>query len=195
MLIPKCKFYESLLKSIIFLKIMSIIQAVGRLLFSGHMVQTASMSNFDLKRYLGEWHEIARLENWFERGMNRVRARYDLRDDGSIAVTNSGYDIRSGERKEVKARAVTGDAPNHLKVYFVPLVYGRYEVAFVDEEYSRAVVAGGTLNYLWLLARKPCLEEEEMLPMLRCAEGLGYDTSLLIYSDSQSVPQSGHGKN
>lgn len=29
------------------------------------------------------------------------------------------------------------DAPNHLKVYFVPVVYGRYEVAFVDEDYTR----------------------------------------------------------
>lgn len=57
------------------------------------------------------------------------------------------------------------DAPNHLKVYFVPVVYGRYEVAFVDEDYTRAVVSGGSLNYLWLLARNPDVEEDHLEEM------------------------------
>lgn len=92
------------------------------------------------------------------------------------------------ERKEARARAVAGDAPNHLKVYFVPLVYGRYEVAFLDENYTRAVVSGGSLNYLWLLARSPQLKDDELQPMLHCAEKLGYDTSRLIYANVQASP-------
>ncbi|EGH1318850.1 hypothetical protein ID517_003722, partial [Escherichia coli] len=28
-----------------------------------------SITNFDANRYLGKWYEIARLENWFERGL------------------------------------------------------------------------------------------------------------------------------
>ena len=83
---------------------------------------------------------------------------------------------------------MTGDAPNHLKVYFVPLVYGRYEVAFLDENYTRAVVSGGSLNYLWLLARSPQLKDDELQPMLHCAEKLGYDTSRLIYANVQASP-------
>ena len=81
-----------------------------------------------------------------------------------------------------------GIAPNHLKVYFVPLVYGRYEVAFLDENYTRAVVSGGSLNYLWLLARSPQLKDDELQPMLHCAEKLGYDTSRLIYANVQASP-------
>ena len=154
---------------------MSMIQTIVTSLFHGHSVKTDPMPDFNLERYLGEWHEIARLENWFERGLSRVLARYDLREDGSISVVNSGYDVRTGERKEACARAVAGDAPNHLKVYFVPLVYGRYEVAFLDENYTRAVVSGGSLNYLWLLARSPQLKDDELQPMLHCAEKLGYD--------------------
>lgn len=73
-------------------------------------------------------------------------------------------------------------------MYFVPLVYGRYEVAFLDGDYTRAVVSGGSLNYLWLLAREPQLKEEEIQPMLHCAEELGYDTSRLIYSGSPAFP-------
>ena len=89
---------------------------------------------------------------------------------------------------------MVGDAPNHLKVYFVPLVYGRSEVAFLDEDYSRAVVSGGSLNYLWLLARTPQLRDEELQPMLHCAEELGYDTSQLIYSNSLASTDNGIGR-
>lgn len=173
---------------------MSIIQTIVTSLFHGRAVKTAPMPGFNLERYLGEWHEIARVENWFERGLSKVFARYERREDGSISVTNSGYDVRTGEWKVVHARAVVGDAPNHLKVYFVPLVYGRYEVAFLDEDYSRAVVSGGSLNYLWLLARTPQLREEELQPMLHCAQELGYDTSQLVYADSQASPANDMGQ-
>lgn len=112
---------------------MSMLQTIVTSLFHGHSVKTPAMPDFNLERYLGEWHEIARLENWFERGLRKVYARYDRREDGTVSVTNGGYDARTGERREVHARARVADAPNHLKVYFVPVLYGRYEVAFVDE--------------------------------------------------------------
>ena len=65
---------------------MSMIQTIVTSLFHGHSVKTDPMPDFNLERYLGEWHEIARLENWFERGLSRVLARYDRREDGSISV-------------------------------------------------------------------------------------------------------------
>lgn len=161
---------------------MSVLQSIATSLFPGHFVKTPPMPDFDLSRYLGEWYEIARLDNWFERGLCRVYARYGRNEDGTISVTNGGYDMQTGERREARARAVVGDAPNHLKVYFVPLVYGRYEIAFLDEHYSRAVVTGGSLKYLWLLAREPDLDEDVMGPMLDAARSLGYRTQDLIYT-------------
>lgn len=38
---------------------------------------------------------------------------------------------------------------NYLKVYFFPLVPGRYRIAYLDDDYSLAVVSGGSLRYLW----------------------------------------------
>ena len=70
---------------------MSMIQTIVTSLFHSHSVKTDPMPDFNLERYLGEWHEIARLENWFERGLSRVLARYDLREDGSISV---GHPLR-----------------------------------------------------------------------------------------------------
>ena len=47
--------------------------------------------DFDLKRYLGKWYEIARIENEFSPKMDKVVAHYNLNDNGSIQVINSGY--------------------------------------------------------------------------------------------------------
>lgn len=90
---------------------MSVLQTIVTSLFHGHSVKTPAMPDFNLERYLGEWHEIARLENWFESGLRKVYARYDHGEDGTVSVTNGGYDARTGERREVHARAQGGGCP------------------------------------------------------------------------------------
>ena len=42
------------------------------------------VNNFDAKRYLGTWYEIARFDHRFERGLEKVTATYSLRDDGGL---------------------------------------------------------------------------------------------------------------
>lgn len=44
------------------------------------------VEDFELKRYLGTWYEIARLDHPFERGLQKVTAEYSLRDDGGLRV-------------------------------------------------------------------------------------------------------------
>ncbi|MBP8289393.1 MAG: lipocalin family protein, partial [Chromatiaceae bacterium] len=41
---------------------------------------------FNPERYLGTWHEIARLDHSFERGLGQVTATYAKREDGGIDV-------------------------------------------------------------------------------------------------------------
>lgn len=62
------------------------------------------ITNFDANRYLGKWYEIARLENWFERGLEQISATYEKRNDGGIRVLNRGYDPTktNGARAKVK---------------------------------------------------------------------------------------------
>lgn len=39
---------------------------------------------FELARYLGTWHEIARLDHRFEQGLSRVTATYSLNPDDRL---------------------------------------------------------------------------------------------------------------
>jgi hypothetical protein len=40
------------------------------------------VNDFEVNRYLGTWHEIARLDHSFERGLSNVTAQYSMREDG-----------------------------------------------------------------------------------------------------------------
>ena len=112
-------------------------------------VSVEPMENFDVNRYLGRWHEIARLDHRFERGLERITATYTLRPDGKVGVVNRGYDPAKKRWSDAKAYAVQTRVKNYLKVYFFPLVPGRYRIAYLDDDYSLAVVSGGSLRYLW----------------------------------------------
>lgn len=145
-------------------------------------VKAPVLKDFDLSRYLGTWYEIARLHPPFEKGLSHVTARYMPLPKGKVLVVNRGFRARTGQWKMAKAKAVRRKAPNWLKVYFVPMFGGDYKVAYVDRDYTIAVVSGGNLKYLWFLARRPRVTHEERERMLAVAQTMGYDTSKLCYT-------------
>ncbi len=97
------------------------------------------VSPFDVKRYAGQWFEIARLDHSFERGLSEVSATYRLEADGSVAVINRGFNAEKGEWKEAVGRALfTGDTNTaSLKVSFFGPFYGGYHVIALDPGYRR----------------------------------------------------------
>lgn len=57
----------------------------------GTQIDTSTVKNLDVNRYMGKWYEIARYDHWFERGLVGATAEYSLRPNGKIKVINSGY--------------------------------------------------------------------------------------------------------
>jgi apolipoprotein D and lipocalin family protein len=151
---------------------------------------------FDLQRYLGTWHEIARLDHSFERGLTHVTASYAKRDDGGVSVVNRGFDPVKGKWKEAKGRAYFLQGPEiaSLKVSFFGPFYGGYHVFYLDPDYRWAMVAGPSMDYLWILARERELPREILRDLLETAAQAGFATERLIYPASepgdQDIPES-----
>lgn len=144
--------------------------------------------DFELERYLGKWHEIARLDHSFERGLSQVTAEYRLRDDGGINVINRGYSTKEDKWKEAKGKAyfVEGPEVGYLKVSFFGPFYGSYIVFELDHEgYQYALVSGPDKSYLWLLARSPELDRATRDNLIAKAAALGFDTVKLIYAEHE----------
>ena len=148
----------------------------------------APVAGFEPERYLGVWHEIARLDHSFERGLTRVTAEYSARPDGGLRVVNRGYDAAKGAWKEAVGKAYfTGDrSVGRLKVSFFGPFYGGYNIIDLDKEgYRYALVCGPDRGYLWILAREPRLPEAELKRLTDKASELGFDTGRLVYPDGK----------
>jgi len=142
------------------------------------------VSDFDVNRYLGKWYEIARLDHGFERGLEKVTARYSLRQDGGLRVVNRGFDAASGQWREAEGKAYFIDGPRtgRLKVSFFGPFYGSYNIVQLDQAgYRYALVCGPDTSYLWILARSPDLDKAIVDELVNHAAELGFDTSQLIY--------------
>jgi apolipoprotein D and lipocalin family protein len=149
-----------------------------------------AVKGFDVQRYLGTWHEIARLDHSFERGLINVTAVYSLREDGSLRVVNRGFDPKQNRWKEAEGRAhfVSGADQGRLKVSFFGPFYGGYNILELDQSnYSYALICGNNRSYLWILAREPKLSGAVTASLLQKAKSLGFDTNALIFVQQENA--------
>jgi apolipoprotein D and lipocalin family protein len=137
----------------------------------------------DLARYAGKWYEIARLPNRFQRDCaSDTTATYTLRPDGKVTVVNEcrGPDGRLKSAKGT-ARVASSKEPNtKLKVTFFWPFYGDYWIIDLDPEYRWAVVGEPDRKYLWILSRKPTLDEVLYSQILDRVKNQGYDIGPLL---------------
>ena len=138
---------------------------------------------FDVDRYMGTWYEIARFDLRFERNLNNTTATYSLNEDGSVKVTNRGFNYVKGQWKETvgKAKFVGDSKEARLKVSFFGPFYGGYNVIALDPDYTYALIAGSSLDYLWILARTKTIPEELKQEYIRIAREIGFNTDELIW--------------
>jgi lipocalin len=147
-----------------------------------------TVDNVNLDRYLGDWFEIARFPNRFQRACaGDVRASYARRTDGRIAVINRcrTADGRVTEARGV-ARVVDPRTFAKLKVRFapamlsfLPVVWGDYWILALASDYSWAVVGSPNREYLWILARTPTLDAERFASAAAAARANGFDVERL----------------
>ncbi len=141
-----------------------------------------TVPSVDLHRYVGNWYEIARYPNRFEKDcVSDVTARYSLRDDGKIEVVNSCRRA-DGKIKTAKGSAKIIDPQSNakLKVTFFWPFYGDYWIVQLDPEYRYAVVSEPKRNYLWILSRTPRLPADTYTQILSRIREQGFDPSRLI---------------
>jgi apolipoprotein D and lipocalin family protein len=134
----------------------------------------------DLERYLGHWNEVARYEQWFQRGCKAVTADYALRTDGRIDVVNRCR--RNGKADEARgiAKVIDRESNAKLKVSFFGPFYGDYWILDHADDYSWSIVGEPSGRYLWILSREAKPARKQVSALVRRAEALGYDSSMLV---------------
>ena len=151
-------------------------------------MNTATVNELDLNRYLGTWYEIARFDHRFERGLVGATATYSMRDDGKIKVVNQGRkNVLDGKLSIAEGKAKLTDEPGKLKVSFFWIFYADYFVLELDQEYQWALIGSSSAKYLWILSRTPKLDDNVKNMILQKAEKRGYDVSQLIWVEQKEI--------
>lgn len=144
-------------------------------------IDNRTVQTFDVPRFMGKWHEIARYDHRFEKDMTRVTATYTLLPNGRIKVLNAGY--KDGKYKEIKGKAKQPDPndPGKLKVSFFLWFYADYYVLDIAPDYSYALIGSSSDKYLWIMSRTPSLPKPVLDSLIDNLRRRGYDTSKLIW--------------
>lgn len=127
---------------------------------------------------MGPWHIVGFIPLFPERNAHNGIERYQLNDEGEIETIyrfrNDGFD---GPLKTYrpKATVVDGSGNSHWKMQFIWPFKADYKIAYVDANYSVAIVARDQRDYVWLLARDPELPEEQYQALLTRIVAMGYD--------------------
>lgn len=150
-------------------------------------MNTETVKELDLSRYLGTWYEIARFDHRFERGLVGATATYSMLEDGKIKVVNQGRkNVLDGKLSIAEGKAKITSEPGKLKVSFFWIFYADYFILELDADYQWALIGSSSEKYLWILSRTPQLDDQTKGLILKKAEKRGYDTSKLIWVEQKS---------
>ncbi len=142
----------------------------------------ATVPHVEVARYLGQWFEIARYPNRFEKQCDRdVSATYSLREDGKISVQNACVK-QDGRLDQSKGWAKIVDASTNakLKVTFFWPFFGDYWVLELGNNYEYAVIGEPGRKYLWILSRTPAMSEVRYREIMGRLAAKGYDAGKVM---------------
>jgi apolipoprotein D and lipocalin family protein len=148
-----------------------------------------TVGSVDLNRYAGQWYEIARYPNKFQKKcVGNTTATYKLKDGGKIEVLNECLK-KNGKVQKAKGEAKVVDETSNAKLEvrfapallsFLPFVWGDYWIIDLDKDYKYAVIGDPARDYLWILSRTPELETAVYQDILRGIESKGFNPNKLI---------------
>ena len=155
-------------------------------LFAANRPQLSTVPYVNVEKYLGTWHEIARLPVFFQLNCYNATATYDLIDEKTIKVTNACKTKVFGKRKVAvgKAEVVDTDSNSKLMVSFnswfsrafPEMAKGDYWILELGKDYSYVVVGAPSRKFLWFLSRSPKMDKDFVKNLKAKYKKLGFPT-------------------
>ena len=143
----------------------------------------------DLNRFMGDWYVIANIPTFIEKNAYNAIESYRLEDDGTVATTfrfNKGS--LDGPLKEYHPRGFIRDKESNAVwgMQFIWPFKAEYRIVYLTDDYSKTVIGRSKRDYVWIMARKPAISDEEYAAIVDFLQQQGYDIKKL-----QKVPQGG----
>jgi apolipoprotein D and lipocalin family protein len=118
----------------------------------------------DLKRFMGDWYVIASIPTFIEKDAYNAVESYRLDADGTILTTfrfNKGR--LDGPLKIYKPRGFVRDKASNAVwgMQFVWPIKAEYRIIYLTDDYSQTVIGRSKRDYVWIMARRPSIPDED----------------------------------
>jgi|MDSW01.1.fsa_nt_gb apolipoprotein D and lipocalin family protein len=145
----------------------------------------------DLKRYMGDWYEIGRYPNPWQKEFVAVKNNYRLRKDGKIDFRSVGrkktFDGTFKEQ-EATAKVVSGSKNTQWKVCFLWPLTARYWVIELGDDYEYSVVGQPDQKRLWILSREKTMDPALQKSICERLTGHGYNPARIEWTKHSEDP-------
>jgi apolipoprotein D and lipocalin family protein len=143
----------------------------------------------DVLSYAGKWYSLCSIPTFLDKHWRQTIETYVIHPDGYYAVFTTYKVVGEQKQKYIRSKLFTvrGTGNAIYKAQFVWPFKVDYWVIELAEDYSYVVIGHPKHKYLFIMARKPQLEDQLLNDIIaRCREK-GYDTSKLVSQEHKSA--------
>lgn len=135
-----------------------------------------TVESVDLERFMGDWYVIASIPTFIEKDAYNALESYRLDPDGTIATTfrfNKGS--LDGALKEYKPRGFVTHSSNAVwGMQFIWPIKAEYRIIYLTDDYTQTVIGRSKRDYVWIMARKPSMPDDDYQRILDFLREQGY---------------------
>jgi apolipoprotein D and lipocalin family protein len=141
------------------------------------------MKTFNVRNYMGTWHELARITKSYEEQCETAIAEYRWNaKEGAVDVVNNCLNSNGEIISTIHGIARPTNIPGKLSLKFdtIPLEM-TYDVVWTDyKNFSIVGKKGGPLlGYFWLLGRRSRATKKEWRMLKKKVVDFGFDPSII----------------
>jgi apolipoprotein D and lipocalin family protein len=141
-----------------------------------------TVESVDLKRFMGDWYVIASIPTFIETDAYNGVESYKLAEDGSIETTfrfnRGGF---QGPLKTYTPRGFVEDQQSNAVwgMQFIWPFKAEYRIIYLSDDYGQTIIGRTKRDYVWIMARKPSIPEEDYKRLVAFLEKQGYESGKL----------------
>jgi len=132
----------------------------------------------DLERFMGDWYVIAIIPNFIEKDAVNGIESYQLLPNDRVKI-DYRFALKSPEGKkkhlQPKAWVYNKETNAEWRVQFIWPLKVPYLIIDLARDYSYTVIGEPSRRLVWIMARKPCLDDDIYAGILQRLAKKGYD--------------------
>jgi len=175
-----------MLKTILLVVLIVVCVVVFQSCRQGPPIRMAEQVNLD--SFMGDWYVIANIPTFIEKGAHNAIESYERTKPNEIDTTFTfNKDSFTGPKKEYNPTGfVLEENPSNAewKMQFLWPFKSEYIIVYVDPSYQYTIIGRTKRDYLWIMARSPDIDSQQLDTLINMAVDEGYEREAI-----QMVPQ------